>query len=348
MKQALKISCLALLVLAGCGKVDTAVAPRDNVQPLALRTFPKQDWRLANNKFFVWRDDMTPEQVSRAVAISKEIDKLDGSALPLNRRHLELDSQLSLLKDELKALNSVLRPLKTQFDKVTKLKAEAEKAVAAAEKGLKLEKDKPVPTPETVAQLEAELATQKANVATHTATLEALAPKKKKAEDDVAAKKAVADPLQSEMDDLEARQLVIEEAGRKQVDEIMTVVEWYKDQPTSVTFQFQKDGTIAASITGWNMGDDLGPRSYTTNSGEGLKPTMGNVTYTELGGIFEFDVFVYTDEAQSNLRETFHFRIGRTKYDYPDGRVFFGGEITRTSADGTIRRGQAKLVDRNN
>jgi hypothetical protein len=72
------------------------------------------------------------------------------------------------------------------------------------------------------------------------------------------------------------------------------------------------------------------------------------VTYTEVGGVFEFDVFVYTDEEQKNLRETFHFRIGRIKYDYPDGRIFFGGDITRTSKDGTIRRGQAKLVDRNN
>lgn len=348
MKQNLTISIVALLALAGCGQVDTAVAPRENVQALELRSFPKQDWRLANNKFFIWRDDMTPEQVSRAVAIGKEIDKLDGSALPLNRRHLELASELTPLKEEFKALNAVLRPIKTQFDKATKLKADAEKAVAVAEKSLKLEKDKPVPTPETVAQLEAELATQKGVVATQTATLEAIAPKKKKAEDDVAAKKAQIDPLQSEMDDLEARQLVIEEAGRQQVDEIMQVVEWYKDQPTSVTFQFQQDGTIAASISGWNMGDDLGPRNYTTNFTDDVKPTMGNVTYTELGGIFEFDVYVYTDEAQTSLRETFHFRISRIKYDYPDGRLFFGGEITRTSADGTIRRGQAKLVDRNN
>jgi len=338
---------LLALVIAGCG-VDPAVAPRDNVTPVELRTFPKQDWRLANNKFFVWRDDMNPSHVSQALAIGKEIDRLDGDALPLNRRHLELDSIITPLKDEIKALNSQLRTVKSDAQKVAKVLADLEAQTKVSEEKLKAEKEKPTPDENVVKALEGELDAQAKTKTETEGKATELAQKKTELEAQVASKKADLDPLSTEIGELEAKQLVIEEAGRKQVDEIMKVVEWYKDQPTSVAFQFQKDGSISASISGWNMGDDLGPRNYSTSAAEGRKPTMGNVTYEELGAIFEFDVYVYTDEEQKNLRETFHFRIGRTKYDYPDGRIFFGGEITRTSADGTVRRGVAKLVDRNN
>ncbi len=345
MKRALLT--LLALVIAGCG-VDTAVAPRDNVQAVELRTFPKQDWRLANNKFFVWREDMNAGHVSQALAIGKEIDRLDGEALPLNRRHLELDSLISPLKDDIKAINAQLRTVKSDTQKVEKVLADLDAQIKEAQDKLKTEKEKPTPSEDVVKALEGELSVQAAKKVETEGKISDLKAKKTQLDTSLAEKKAELDPLSKELTALEASQLVIEEAGRKQVDDIMKVVEWYKDQPTSVSFQFQKDGTIAASISGWNMGDDLGARNYSTNFAEGRKPTIGNVTYQEVGAIFEFDVYVYTDEEQNNLRETFHFRIGRTKYDYPDGRIFFGGEITRTSADGTIRRGVAKLVDRNN
>jgi hypothetical protein len=342
---------LMLLVLFGCG-VESALAPRDEVRPVELLGFPKQDWRLVNNKFFLWREDMSPEQVSKAMEISRKIDDLDGEALPLNRQHSELDAKITPLKDAIREIKTELRPIKTEHEKAKKGKAKAEKALAEAEANLKVEKDKPTPSEEVLTALTAEVEAQKTALAEFDAKIEDLGPKREKLELGITVREVLLEPLEKEMTALEEKQLEIETAGREKVDEIMTVVDWYKDQPTAVTFQFEKNDRgeekINASIQGWNMGDDLGPRNYSTEAAEGEKPTMGNVTYTEKGGIFEFDVYVYTDDTQATLRETYHFRVGRIKYDNPGGRQFFGGEVSRTSADGTVRRGLAKLVDRNN
>jgi hypothetical protein len=158
-------------------------------------------------------------------------------------------------------------------------------------------------------------------------------------------------PLAEELEQLEAHQAEIENSGREKVDAIMQVVEWYKDQPSSVSFRFTPEGRIEGSISNWNLDDDAGPRNFSTQVAEGEKPTLGKIVYEPLGGVFNFEAYVYADEAQTKLRETYAFRVARVNYDAPDGRQFFKGEMVRTrmvAGKAEVRRGVAKLVDRNN
>lgn len=320
MKKVILILSLSLIV--GCG-VPTAQAPRENLEPVVLRSFAKQDWRFTNNKFFLWREDMTVDQVSRALSLSKELDALDTKAFPLNRRHLELELEVEPISD----------------------------AIAWLVK-LRKELAKPNPNAAEVNKFITKLMTLRERHAILKDQLAALSPDKELVQALMLKFQAMLAPRQAEKGSIEPLQTDIFSEGLKKVDEIMTVVDYYKDQPTAVVFQFQKDGSISASISGWNLSDDAGARNFSTETVEPRKPTMGSVTYEELGGVFNFEVYVFTDESQSKLRETYDLRISRIKYDIQDGRNFFGGEITRTrslpNGQTETRRGLAKLVDRNN
>ena len=56
-----------------------------------------------------------------------------------------------------------------------------------------------------------------------------------------------------------------------------------------------------------------------------------------------------TQPGQTQLAAIYSFRIGRVKYDSLDGLNYFGGDIIRkTPGSSEVRRGIAKMVDRNN
>lgn len=87
------------------------------------------------------------------------------------------------------------------------------------------------------------------------------------------------------------------------------------------------------------MDNAKGPQSFSTK-----KKTIGQVKYTEAGGILEFEVY-------TNPGEKFSFKLVRTNYDDKFGRIFFKGEIKYEDRRGPVvvqRSGIAKLVDRNN
>lgn len=334
------------LALAGCG-APNAEAPRDNVQAVQLKTFPKANWRLINNRLFLWREDVTPEQISRAQAIGKEIDELDGQAMPLNRRHKVLEDQIAIVQKELKPSTKSLQKVNPQLTTSTKDLTAAQKDLEAAQKTLTEEKGKPAPDVAAVQKLELQVAELNGRIAILQKQVDWFKAEKERLEKDISTVKLTLTPLQEEMEALETKKLEIELAGRARVDEIMKVTDWYKDQPTAVAFQFESNGTIHGSISGWNLSDGMGPRSFASKVGAGRKPTMGKIKYEDVGGIFEFEVYVYADDDQKVLRETYAFRVGRIKYEVADGRNFFGGEITRTKGT-EVRKGYAKLVDRIN
>jgi len=345
---ALKVT-LALL-LVGCG-VGTVRAPYRPVTPPELKHFPAQDWRLVNNKLFLWREDMTPAQVTTARRISERLDELDSQALPYNRRSTELSLKIDPLKETARALGRQSRDLQSAIAKLGKRKAELVKKLTGLEKALADEKAKPVPEPAELARLAAEIeetSSQKKTVETDTATQQG---RKKDVDAELGRVRITLAPLEAEMEDVARHQAEIEEKGRTKVDEIMQVVEWFKDQPTSIVFQFDRSGGIEASLSGWNLGDDAGARDLSTRPGPGGKPTLTDVTYAPAGGIFAFNAHIFADPEQKELRETYSFRVGRIKLDATDGRCFFSGEIVRrrfTRAGVETRRGIAKLVDRNN
>src|SRR5262249_1933750 len=161
-----------------------------------------------------------------------------------------------------------------------------------------------------------------------------LRPAQDRLQKELADLRASLQPLQDEMKAVETRQNAITSQGRQLIEELMGLVRWYKNQPTSVVFQFQKDGTLQVMISGWDLGDGAGPRELSSQALPGKKPTISKASYEELGGVFTFDISIYQDEAQTALRETYSFRLGRTKYEVEDGRSFFGGELKCISYEG--------------
>lgn len=339
------------ILLSGCG-ASLVQAPRRPLVPVELQKFPRQDWRLANNKFFLWRDNLTPEVVSEAQKIAKRIDQLDTDALPLVRRMAELSATIDPLKETQRLLSTHARNAKNAHEKAKKRAADIDAAKAAAQTALDAELAQPMPDADRVTSLKATLAQATAESALCQDQVKELGTLREKLEKDLKNIDKQLAPLVTELSEVEAKQLAIETEGREKVDAITNLVDWYKNQPTSVTFQFQPDGKIASQISDWDLNDDAGVRTFSTEPGPGGKPTITDVAYEPKGGVFTFDVHVYTDDAQTTKRETYSFKIARINYDTRDGRCFFGGDIVQKKflPDGKTqtRRGIAKLVDRNN
>lgn len=339
-----------MMLLAGCGVEDVS-APKDPLTAKTVQWFPKENWRLVNNKLFLWRKDMTWRDVSRARAIGDEIDDLDGKALPLNRKQFELEALLDPISQAITHVNKHLRAFKRAHSKLQSQVGKLKQSISKIEGQIAAEKSKPSPDKATVDKLMNDQATLQIQLTAAQSNLEEFGPFKDGLDEDLAELNAQAKPLQEKLDVVLAKQAPIETRGRERVNELMTFVEYFKDQPSAVTFQFETDGSISSSIVGWNVGDGAGPRTFSTSPGPGGKPTIAKVTYQESGGIFQFDVYVFKDESQKLLSQTYSFNVSRINYDATDGRKFFGGEIIRTTDVNGVketRRGIAKLVDRNN
>lgn len=338
-------------LLAGCGKAKPAMATRDYLVAQELRVFPPENLRLANNKFFLWKVEMTPEQASRAQAIARTLEELDSEAVPLNRRRLELESQMEPLQEDIRLLSKHERGMKRLVGLSERNLNKLKKEVSALEAQLEAQE---TGTPEATAEAQArhrQLWEKRARVAALEEQVEAARPVLEGLEEEISGLRERLEPLQQELETLEARQFEVELKGREKVEEIMEVVDWYQSPPTSVAFQFEKDGSVSAAISGWDLEDEAGPRNFSTEAGPVGVPTIRNVRYTPLGGVFEFEVLVFENDDPSRLRESYEFRISRTRYDATDGRRYFTGEITRKRQVGDqleVRRGVAKLIDRNN
>lgn len=342
----------AILVLVGCGQADSVRAKQELVVPVALKAFPAEDWRLVNNKFFLWGENLTAEEVSRVKAIADRIDELDSLAVPLNRKRFALESQIEPLESDIELLEDQHYSLDELVQNTRTSLGEAETNLSGLKKDLDEERSKPQPAEDVIRSLESKLAAAQAVVTTLQSQLEQEQAVEEEMREKIVELQEELEPIQEELDAVNEKQFPIEIEGQAKVEEITQLVHWYKDQPSSVAFKFQEDGSISASIEGWNLGDNQGQRRFSTRKGVNDKVTMGNVSYEPLGGVFEFEAYVYEDPAKNErLRETYAFKISRSKYNAEDGRKFFTGEITRTrlTANGTeVRRGIAKLVDRNN
>jgi len=155
-----------------------------------------------------------------------------------------------------------------------------------------------------------------------------------------------------ERDRLSALRAADESLGQSNSAEIARLVDWYDSPPSSFFFSIRRDGSIAVSIDHWVLEKGAEALNFTSTPPAGQKPTIINTQYTELGGVYQFDVLVYLDPEQTQIMDTYSFRVARLKYDAADGRVYLSGKITRTrlNMDGTteVRDGFAKLIDRNN
>ena len=144
-------------LLAGCG-VPPSHARRENVEPMELRKFPRQNWRLVNNRVFLWKEDMVPAEVSAVLSISRDIDRLDGEAIPLNRRSLTLENQIEPLKKPVKRFTSTMKTAKKQHEDLTKELTNVSKTLIETQTTLDAENVKTPPDAGVVLQLSLKVA----------------------------------------------------------------------------------------------------------------------------------------------------------------------------------------------
>lgn len=313
---------IAALLLTGCG-VPKAEAPHDNVKAMQMRDFPPQNWRLNKSMIFLWKKDMTPANGYNAEAISDRIDDLDWAGIQLSRQDDALNAKIALLQDPVNRLTGIL--------------TSATNDTTAANQALTAEKAKVPPLPEAIALLTAEVAKLKANQDSISSNL--------------AAVQANLQPLVDQEAQVSTQLMSNQTDYLTEVNQIMAETDWYVDAPAPILFGFKPDGSISCTLTAWSMSDDSPPLTFSTDALPGKKPTVGNITYTVRGGVFAFEVYVYQDAAQTKLQYTFSFRMARTKYDSPDGRVYFGGEVIRTgvvNGKTETRYGLAQFVDKVN
>ena len=306
MKLFITLFCLALYACAPQAK--QALSPADLMRPTPLGRIviePGESVRFANNKLFLWRADMTAEHVEKASRISERLDTLDERALAVQREITRLEAEHAPAIEERAQIE---RAIKTLARAIPKKQKEIDTEMAKPE----ADRD-----PEKLKKLRAELEVLQHDLAQREA------------------RKSELNLLLKELDTLVVEQDTLAAEGQTAVGQIMEVVDWYKEQPTSVVLRREIDGNYFVSISGWRTQESGTAEDFSSLNGKIL-----GIQYTELGGVLEF-------EARSDTGESYFFKIARARYGElqdPYGRIFMRGDIRRVEKDGTVRMGKAKLV----
>lgn len=313
----------ATALLQGC-RAEPARIQKDEVSAQELRYFPPENLRLTKNTFFLWKEEVTAEQVATALKISRQIESLDARADETGQSKTDEEARL--------------RPFQEEIAKIQPRLKEITEAILANETRIRAEQSKPESERDTAL-------IRRLNEENH-----ALSNERKLAEGRLAEIQDQSKPVQERIEQLEAELRQIEEQGIDAVMQLIEVVEYYPEQPSSVSFQFVHGRQISVEIRGWNLNDGRSASNFSTDDGTILGPT-----YREQGGIFSFTAVVYEgEEARTGVREAYCFRLNRVKYDKLN-KAHFAGEFMKVAAPShcdiawtepqkvELRRGRAKL-----
>lgn len=366
MKQINLMIISASLIVNACAPVK-AIAPNSPLSGIELREFAATDYYLANNKIFLWRMDMSQEHVANAFSISQKIDRADARVIELGREEESLRQYLKPYYEahqEVEKVEKQEKDLKRTMNQKKQLISKEEKKPAEQQNQVNLTKWR-----EEVAAAETSLS----DIVNHLASA-------KQHEEAVAAEvdlpiEIAPDPedaIRSESQsqtraqegylkkmtrrerlvDIETKKMQNGKESSDALADLLSQVEWYDKQPNSISFNFV-DGQPIVQINGWGLHGDENRRDFTNSIDGEADPRLGtiaNVTYQSRGGVFRFDLGVFTEETLSpqqkqnaiiearagmrwdpRLREVFNFRIARNNYRQTeiDGRIFFAGKIYR-------------------
>ena len=280
---------LAAGLAAGCN-VEPSRVTRITGEITRPETFEPQDYRLRNNKFFMWGEKTDEQSSMRVQVLADEIVDADEERYDFDRTRLnpaesrklaaysawrEQRRRISSLRRELRDLNGRLDDARRADPADPGRVTELERLVAAKE-------------------------TEMADAETKKDRLE-----------------AIKETAEQAYDRLTEEAAAFEQKINAKIAEIMDLVEWFPDQPEAVAFKIEEDGAVTVSIRNWNLGDGNGKRSFTTSNG-----TIGNTRYDSHGGTFEFEVY-------TNPGETYEFKVSRANYNDEHGRIYLVGDITR-------------------
>jgi hypothetical protein len=345
-----------LLFNSGC-EVQTAVAPREEVVTTPLRKFPARtresevaSLRFVNNRIFLWKEDQTPEQMSRTLEIDRWLDDHDLIASKINNEVADLEAKISVVQEQIKNKNLELFKARNWVKKNTDELTKLSKSIIALNQSLKEANSKQPPDEALVKNLEIQLAASSEKQNSLQKENEKLKISIESLNREIA--KLSDSPEIKERDQALESKAQDEQEAQDKTLEVSSLVDWFETPPVSVDFTVEKDGKLEVSLDGWVIEKGGEALDFTTAISPESKPTILNAQYLELGGVYLFDVLIYADPAQSQVKESYSFRLARIKYDSADDRVYLGGKFTRTRilANGQteIRDGMAKLIDKNN
>ena len=326
-KVVLQVSSAVLFVtfISGCLKAKQAVAPiNEPVQALPLQEFDLADLAddsgelsLRSNRIFLWREAVTPEQVSATLATSRELDRLEETRPALDRRIKRIEEDFAPQFEEEQALDLSIRKAVRKVDRATRALA-TEEAKPEGERDLvKLE------------DLRQKLVLAQTEETQARASLEELYQRGGFGEAIASRSEAMRD-----MEEIE-RQI----QGR--ITDLDRDVEYFQQPPSLVRFRFPKResgdfdsaGTISAKFEGWKLPGESDARTYATDD-----QSIQDLSFRKKGGVLTFKIVVFEDPsltvalaAEQGIapRETYCFRLVRNRYDQigKDPRKFFGGEV---------------------
>lgn len=364
MKAVFGIASAALVVGCGASNVRDVHSPKQvlsTAEPRRTFESPK-DQILLNNKIFLWSYGMSARDVSTALKMAQQIDKIDTDQYLVGREIQGAEQGLARIdgvRERITRLNqdrSRARILirnatrerdnaKTELDKAQESgNAEAirewEGKVQAGQRKL----DEAL---ELQTNAERELPVAEEELKDVTAKVD---PEGKKAEELIA---------------LRGRSASIQEVGRLATADLTSVVELDEDGPTLIRFDTKEDGHLLVNISQWPVGNlksqgiSMPPRNFSTEDG-----TITNAKFEPVGGKIEFEVTVYENDLRTEVQAVYKFKLARTEYkktdDPTDGRIFYQGDVWREFAKvGPLcsveedrktacrRKGSAKLVSGN-
>lgn len=352
--------CLLLVpLIISCG-VSTLESEHSPVVPVQLQTFAPENHRLSSVKFFLWRDDnVSPTVMSEVFELADIIEDCDKVGA-------ELSTQARSIREEFAPLETRKQAIKEALQNIRSVQAQAEgearklkRTLRTKEREYEAEKTKdPFSDPAQallveVTQLDTIINTLNEQADKIKASLE----ESNKQIEELDAK------MVPYLEELKTINQQASENGQKGVDAVLAIdelVEYFGKSSPIVSIKFNTDTqTHIIQINTWDLKDDEGDRNFFSEAPEGKKPTIGNIRYTELGGIYEFEAYVFEDPEQTQIRETYFFKISRSKYKDTEesGVVTFTGDLRRErytyNSDGSvssvqINKGVAKLRDRNN
>ena len=330
--------------------VKPAHAPRDEIKAQEYQTFPQESLRFPSNKLFLWPEQTSPSLIARVMEISSRMDTLEGSLAPLNERHAAMREQVQQIQNLIDEKRGLITSRTRQLNRAnTNLQ---NKATLIEQKTTELnsETQKDVRDEVRIQEIRTQIETLQGEAATLQVQIQSLTTQISQLQQDL--RTLSSDPRLSEESQIASQIRENEDEGRRNTQEVISLVDWYHQQPTSISFEPKPDGTLKVSISGWTLDRNEGARDFSSEATPGGQPSIRHIRYTPTGGVYEFDVFVYADSEQTKLKETYSFRLARVKYSNPQGKIYLSGKIkrVRTRGDGTleVRQGVAKLVNSNN
>lgn len=334
--------------LAGCHAKPASVA-RDNVTATPMREFEAATQTLSNNKLFFYPEGLTPERFATLSRAARDYDRFEAQAFPYARRSEELNGRMGPLEQVIGSAKSRIAQIDRKLPRIDRDLARNQTDLDGVNERLQ---DPGLPADER-AQLEGRLTALQATIARLSDEKVQLVAERAQKQMEVDRGEAEAAPLRAEFAEVEAARKPLSDASQEAYDNLRASVDWVSRPPSLVSFEYQgRQGGRAqfrVVVNGWAADEASGVlNSFSTDDG-----TIRDVLYRELGGRFTFDVYFYTDEAKTVLKNIYTFKIGRTAYhrtdDPSDGRIYYTGDLIEKDPQGReLRKGVAKLVDRSN